>query len=467
MSASFLDENEVFAGFASLSVVLATIVGMIFVSGRIAPTTSPEGDSVYCLNNVRVPFIVHNEPKWSDLSKSLNNFNQKITTCLVGLSRELDAAKLRESRYGGTSLSKSLTERIRTLSAVLQKDSLLLEEMLTQFSVQKVLPDGTAGSHDVPDDAINRQQCSTTTTKDGDETPPPLYVNEDGPLNELSAYDSAMQVLAHIVRDWTVLGRGVRSSTYGWCRLQLKRHPSSTILVPGAGLGRLAFELSQDGHSVEANELSIVMAAATNSILNKQQQGVIHPFSLDYFVNEVDHDWRKEAIQFPDVLISQGTRGSLSFTIGDFVTTYANTHKRYDAIVTCFFIDTASNIFDYLAVIHNALKDGGEWIHVGPLQWHLNAQLHPSVKELKGMAQDIGFSIQHWSVDTDAVDYRMDDTAVRSTKYDGYRPLRVVAMKQKRAKPHRIQTGLQVAIAEENSASTEQSVESTVLIEEL
>ena len=416
---------------------------------------------------MKIPFIVHREPKWSDLSKSLNNFNQQITVCLVGLSRELDAAKLRESRYGGTSLSQSLTERIRTLSAVLQKDSLLLEAMLTQFSVQRVLPDGTAGGQDVIDDAIKRQQCSRCTTNDGDEAPPPFYVNEDGPLKESSAYDSAMQVIAHIVRDWTVLGQGVRSSTYSWCRLQLKRHPSSTILVPGAGLGRLAFELSQDGHSVEANELSIVMAAATNSILNERQKGIIHPFSLDYFVNEVDHDWRKEAIHFPDVSFSRGTSGSLSFTVGDFVTTYANTHKRYDAIITCFFIDTASNIFDYLAIIHNALKDGGEWIHVGPLQWHLNAQLHPSVKELKSIAQDIGFSIHEWSVDKDAVDYRMDDTAVRSTKYEGYRPLRVVAMKQRRAKPHRIQTGLQVAIAEEDSASIEPSLESSVFIEEL
>ena len=198
-------------------------------------------------------------------------------------------------------------------------------------------------------------------------------------------------------------------------------------------------EPAQDGHSVEANEISLVMAAVINSIINKQIVGTIHPFSLDYFVNEINHDLRNEAVRFPDVSIKD-TKGSLSLTLGDFVSTYANTHKQYDAIITCFFIDTATNIYDYLAIIHNALIDGGLWIHVGPLQWHLNAHLHPSVNELKGMVQDLGFTIQQWSIDKEAMDYRMDDTIVRSTKFEGYRPLRVVAMKQSKALPYQIKT---------------------------
>jgi hypothetical protein len=42
----------------------------------------------------------------------------------------------------------------------------------------------------------------------------------------------------------------------------------------------------------------------------------------------------------------------------------------FDAVVTCFFIDTAHNILEYLEVIHGVLKPGGVWIHLGPLLWH-------------------------------------------------------------------------------------------------
>lgn len=44
--------------------------------------------------------------------------------------------------------------------------------------------------------------------------------------------------------------------------------------------------------------------------------------------------------------------------------------KQYDAVVTCFFIDTAANVVDYIDVIHNVLRPGGVWLNFGPLLWH-------------------------------------------------------------------------------------------------
>lgn len=38
---------------------------------------------------------------------------------------------------------------------------------------------------------------------------------------------------------------------------------------------------------------------------------------------------------------------------------------KWDAVVTCFFIDTAKNIVDYLETIHKVLKTGGVWINAG------------------------------------------------------------------------------------------------------
>ena len=41
------------------------------------------------------------------------------------------------------------------------------------------------------------------------------------------------------------------------------------ILVPGAGLGRLAFDLAQEGFSAEGAEFSYFMLLASDFILNQ------------------------------------------------------------------------------------------------------------------------------------------------------------------------------------------------------
>lgn len=72
----------------------------------------------------------------------------------------------------------------------------------------------------------------------------------------------------------------------------------------------------------------------------------------------------------------------------------------FDAVVTCFFIDTAHNILEYLEVIHGVLKPGGIWIHLGPLLWHwaeggswedLSVEL--SLADVQATAQLMGFEL--------------------------------------------------------------------------
>jgi hypothetical protein len=38
--------------------------------------------------------------------------------------------------------------------------------------------------------------------------------------------------------------------------------------------------------------------------------------------------------------------------------------------VTCFFIDTAPNVIEYIAAFERMLKPGGYWINLGPLLYH-------------------------------------------------------------------------------------------------
>lgn len=44
--------------------------------------------------------------------------------------------------------------------------------------------------------------------------------------------------------------------------------------------------------------------------------------------------------------------------------------ETYDCVVTCFFIDTAPVVFEYIDVIYRVLKPGGFWINLGPLLYH-------------------------------------------------------------------------------------------------
>jgi len=42
----------------------------------------------------------------------------------------------------------------------------------------------------------------------------------------------------------------------------------------------------------------------------------------------------------------------------------------WDCVATCFFLDTAHNVVEYLDIIHRILVPGGVWVNLGPLSCH-------------------------------------------------------------------------------------------------
>jgi hypothetical protein len=73
------------------------------------------------------------------------------------------------------------------------------------------------------------------------------------PPHQISSYDSFHQLLIHLERDWGEGGKVVRRKIYTEGILPLLRRyldpgPNVKILVPGAGLGRLAVELAASGY---------------------------------------------------------------------------------------------------------------------------------------------------------------------------------------------------------------------------
>lgn len=80
-----------------------------------------------------------------------------------------------------------------------------------------------------------------------------------------------------------------------------------------------------------------------------------------------DYDNNNDIEQFP--------YPRFSMAAGDFVEiygkkSYINDVNRVDAVVTCFFLDTAPIILDYIETIDHVLKPGGIWINLGPLLYH-------------------------------------------------------------------------------------------------
>ena len=71
----------------------------------------------------------------------------------------------------------------------------------------------------------------------------------------------------------------------------------------------------------------------------------------------------------------------------------------WDCVVTCFFIDTAHNLCEYLECINKILKPGGLWVNLGPLLWHYaeqpnEVQIELSCEEVMDLVPKFGFQIK-------------------------------------------------------------------------
>ncbi len=133
----------------------------------------------------------------------------------------------------------------------------------------------------------------------------------------------------------TVLMRS-RDFSYVSCRSKIH------ILVPGAGLGRLAFDLAQSGFSVQGNEFSFFMLLASNFILNRyfclaimvifsverKEEFTLYPW-LHAFSNQQRIDDQVRPVLIPDVIPGGlGDGVDFSMVAGEFLEVYADQQGR-------------------------------------------------------------------------------------------------------------------------------------------
>lgn len=77
---------------------------------------------------------------------------------------------------------------------------------------------------------------------------------------------------------------------------------------------------------------------------------------------------------------------------------YKDQPEAWDCVATCFFIDTANNIIEYIEVIWEILKPGGVWVNLGPLLYHYSevqseCSIELSYDELMHVIKKFGFEI--------------------------------------------------------------------------
>ncbi|XP_062614710.1 carnosine N-methyltransferase-like [Saccostrea cucullata] len=224
--------------------------------------------------------------------------------------------------------------------------------------------------------------------------------------------DKVKTTLKQIVRDWSSTGEEERKMCYDPVIAEVKdifadRDPSTVgILVPGAGLGRLAFEFAKSGYRCQGNEWSLFMLLASNFVLNKCSEVdcfTLYPWIHQWTNNKMSAD-QIQPIKFPDVNPSDlPPTSDFSMAAGDFLEVY-QTPDAYDCVATVFFLDTAHNVIAYIETIYDILKPGGYWVNLGPLLYHYadienETSIELSYEEVKKVIKKIGFVIQKEETD--------------------------------------------------------------------
>ena len=229
--------------------------------------------------------------------------------------------------------------------------------------------------------------------------------------------EKVRSVLRQLVRDWSEEGQPERI-IYSTIISDLHVHLSNTssseklsdkrVLVPGAGLGRLVYEIAKSGLSCQGNEFSFYMLLVSNYLLNRCTQPgqfEIYPWSHS-FANHRTSQHQFKRFRVPDEQVSGQSidfAGGVEFsmTAGEFEEVYATQQEygQWDALVSCFFIDTAHNIFSYIRLIHDLLVPGGVWINYGPLLYHFESipgerSVELTLEEVVKVAERVGFVIR-------------------------------------------------------------------------
>jgi carnosine N-methyltransferase len=187
--------------------------------------------------------------------------------------------------------------------------------------------------------------------------------------------EKVRSVLRQMVRDWSEEGASERRNSYDRIISTLQElfprdRSSVRVLVPGAGLGRLAYDIAKHGFSCQGNELSFYMLLASNYMLNRcarQHEFTIFPWCHS-FANHQSVDAQLRPVLIPDTLPGELPDDvHFSMAAGEFLEVYNSDSEycQWDSVVTCFSSiphtissSTCKLFTDYSNLAHTGLTTG-------------------------------------------------------------------------------------------------------------
>lgn len=227
-------------------------------------------------------------------------------------------------------------------------------------------------------------------------------VEEQATLKKRNNYYRVVESICHYSRDWAVEPCREIEPLLQYIRKQCSDLNSSKTLaiVPGSGLGRIAHSLATETKfsSVHAVEYSWLMVLMNEFIYSKvsSEKVKIYPYLHTYS----NHLSLMDQIRSVEIQHSIKLPQSLQIHHGDFTEFDILTHLKIKespenlVLVTCFFLDTAENLIEYLQTI-NRISDNFHgtvrWINVGPLKFGTAAKIEVSNEELKMLIQSMGW----------------------------------------------------------------------------
>lgn len=272
-------------------------------------------------------------------------------------------------------------------------------------------------------------------------------------------FDKVKATLLQLAREWSQEGRAERRVAFLRIVNELtRRFPNRVerqnvkVLVPGCGLGRLVWELVGQGFSCQGNEFSYHMLLASTFVLNESPSPFCH-FIFPYLCSSLhveSRDLQLRSVPIPDAdphtihtLAKENPSipysDLMSMAAGPFVDLYGpssnskdapsdvaefrvTSQGSFDVVCTCFFLDTAPDIIQYLQTVQFCTKPDGIWINFGPLLWHFQDDaaeggLELARDDLINLIKQIGFK---FTETTHAIEstYTADDHCLGRFQYD-------------------------------------------------
>ncbi|KAL0249578.1 hypothetical protein GEMRC1_004808 [Eukaryota sp. GEM-RC1] len=250
-------------------------------------------------------------------------------------------------------------------------------------------------------------------------------------------HDKVNSTLKSLFREWSDGGDLERRQSFQplldavithFANDALEERSQRKVLVPGSGLGRLVYEFASLGFDTLGIEFSFFMILMSGFVLNSttKDEYTIYPFSHS-LSNVKSNSDILSPVTIPNVNTADfrgDGQGQMCVCAGDFVDVFGENEKEFDALATCFFMDTAQNVVEYVEIIHKILKDDGIWVNIGPLSYHWSREagsvgfisIELSHEELMEVITSYGFKIlkHEWR----RCQYAQHPSSLRRNEYD-------------------------------------------------